>query len=592
MSKDLGSPYAYLVNPTRETIADIAKESSVRGYLHTSGDVFVWDPFIPHSAMLSVLLATGVLLFDNGIRFRIDFRDRLVVFSGGKEKDLRESYRYQRVLGMIDNLEYLNLTNDFPRRSNACRANPQTSQTGLVLFHVTNLASVLSMLESDKILFAASYSAEKQFNHNYPFFLSTSRTLSGNFIRNRLFNGNAVIVLDWELIRANYRTSSVDYFAPEFADYNNIQKMDNQDWSESEERILSRQESISSSRYIREILIPLFKGCDYPYIHQYDASFLRKIALAARKLKISLKELLIEPARPNGSAIPPVKDFPLEQVAEWTSGSIKSLFSVDKPEGTSASNTTKDLMLWNLLISKHPQEWPLWARSIKNLERMFGQSFLLYQREHCSAIHNSRNSNTKLLERSLVSKIHREAARLGFATPEALLRDRVTELKAKAKEVGLHLTDYIASFWAPKVRHNPSSRSYWGNAGAGILPFCPASERFLLSYRSEFVKEPHTWGVWGGAIEEGETPEAAACREAHEELGLDCSPKDLRLLYDFRDGSFSYSTFIVAVEEEFEPGEFDWETEGAEWMALDEIEALPNLHFGVKALLPTLRGLT
>ncbi|WP_433324260.1 NUDIX hydrolase [Spirillospora sp. CA-294931] len=62
------------------------------------------------------------------------------------------------------------------------------------------------------------------------------------------------------------------------------------------------------------------------------------------------------------------------------------------------------------------------------------------------------------------------------------------------------------------------------------------------------------WGLPGGRVDEGETPERAALRELHEELGLEVDPADLLgRLDDFPASSgFTITPVVVAVDE---PGE-------------------------------------
>ena len=64
---------------------------------------------------------------------------------------------------------------------------------------------------------------------------------------------------------------------------------------------------------------------------------------------------------------------------------------------------------------------------------------------------------------------------------------------------------------------------HWGaNGGAGLLlRHVPAGTepRYLLALRSRLVDEPASWGIPGGAIRDGESPEAAARREMVEEIG-------------------------------------------------------------------------
>jgi 8-oxo-dGTP pyrophosphatase MutT (NUDIX family) len=64
---------------------------------------------------------------------------------------------------------------------------------------------------------------------------------------------------------------------------------------------------------------------------------------------------------------------------------------------------------------------------------------------------------------------------------------------------------------------------HWGAAGGAGLLFRYAPEggepRYLLARRSRWVDEGGTWGIPGGAIREGESPEMAARRETVEEVG-------------------------------------------------------------------------
>jgi 8-oxo-dGTP pyrophosphatase MutT (NUDIX family) len=126
---------------------------------------------------------------------------------------------------------------------------------------------------------------------------------------------------------------------------------------------------------------------------------------------------------------------------------------------------------------------------------------------------------------------------------------------------------------------------YWGNGGAGILLFCSKTKRFLLPLRSSKVKEPHTWGIWGGKIEDDEFDniEAAAEREFKEETGY-TNQIILKPLYVFKDGSFEYHNFLGIIEKEFYP-KLNWETKTTRWVDLYDLIALENKHFGLVELL-------
>jgi 8-oxo-dGTP pyrophosphatase MutT (NUDIX family) len=60
-----------------------------------------------------------------------------------------------------------------------------------------------------------------------------------------------------------------------------------------------------------------------------------------------------------------------------------------------------------------------------------------------------------------------------------------------------------------------------GDAAAALIQL--ADGRYLLQLRDARpdIFYPDHWGCFGGALDPGETPEAALVRELHEELGLD-----------------------------------------------------------------------
>lgn len=134
---------------------------------------------------------------------------------------------------------------------------------------------------------------------------------------------------------------------------------------------------------------------------------------------------------------------------------------------------------------------------------------------------------------------------------------------------------------------NPKGEGFWGKRGAGALMVARGTGRVLLTLRSSGVKNPGTWGLPGGAVDEGESPAGGARREAAEEVGFSGSLK-LYPAYIFRTEGFTYYNFVGLVGSEFEPV-LDWENDAAEWFDLD---ALPSpLHFGVERLLQHSRDL-
>lgn len=122
---------------------------------------------------------------------------------------------------------------------------------------------------------------------------------------------------------------------------------------------------------------------------------------------------------------------------------------------------------------------------------------------------------------------------------------------------------------------------FFGKQGAGCLFLASSSKRVLLGLRSDQCTEPHQYGLFGGAINEGEDPRKGAEREAREETGYTGSLKLMPLLV-FRKQSFSYFNFLALVTEEFTP-HLNWENDDAVWC---DIGHWPQpLHFGVLSII-------
>jgi tRNA nucleotidyltransferase/poly(A) polymerase/8-oxo-dGTP pyrophosphatase MutT (NUDIX family) len=138
------------------------------------------------------------------------------------------------------------------------------------------------------------------------------------------------------------------------------------------------------------------------------------------------------------------------------------------------------------------------------------------------------------------------------------------------------------------------AESFWGDAGSGVLVVARDTQRILLGLRSEDVNEPNTWGNFGGAIgisdsgelEEALPPEDNALKEMAEEIGY-TGAIEMMPSFTYRSPEFTYYNFIGVVDQESDVplNQFNWEVSRLQWFTLAEIMALPNLHFGVSALM-------
>ena len=132
------------------------------------------------------------------------------------------------------------------------------------------------------------------------------------------------------------------------------------------------------------------------------------------------------------------------------------------------------------------------------------------------------------------------------------------------------------------------STGFWGKRGAGALIMARTTGRILLQLRGDYVEQPRTWGVWGGAIDAGLSPESAMKQEIEQESGLKNSQiRETTPLYVFsHPNGFKYYNFLIIVDNEFIPKpsqSAEFEMNGFRWI---EYGQWPSpLHFGLKLLL-------
>jgi 8-oxo-dGTP diphosphatase len=125
---------------------------------------------------------------------------------------------------------------------------------------------------------------------------------------------------------------------------------------------------------------------------------------------------------------------------------------------------------------------------------------------------------------------------------------------------------------------------HWGaDGGAGLLlRHLPAKGEptYLLCQRSRWVDEGGRWGIPGGAIRDGESPETAAQRETVEEVGQ--LPHYRRTGIEPQDcgGGWLFHVISADVDREFD-AYCGQETDTTGWFAAEPMQSLP-LHPGLR----------
>lgn len=124
---------------------------------------------------------------------------------------------------------------------------------------------------------------------------------------------------------------------------------------------------------------------------------------------------------------------------------------------------------------------------------------------------------------------------------------------------------------------------------AGILFVAPDGEVLMLRRAPAEDNFGGHWALPGGGVDDGETPEQGAIREAREEMGVDADPAGLRDIEKVvTPTGKAFHTFVLPVPEKFVP-KLNPEHTGYAWASLD---MLPRpMHPAVDSMLKSRLGM-
>lgn len=123
-----------------------------------------------------------------------------------------------------------------------------------------------------------------------------------------------------------------------------------------------------------------------------------------------------------------------------------------------------------------------------------------------------------------------------------------------------------------------------------IANVTPTTLYTMVGLRGPTIKNAGQWNFFGGNVDEGESPEEAACRELYEETGMHADPAALSLLFKEQvqtaKGKVKPCTWFVVHSDLVEVTRRCYTAETADYDWMDESwEVKPNLHYSVKHFL-------
>ncbi|MFD2418805.1 NUDIX hydrolase [Amycolatopsis pigmentata] len=130
---------------------------------------------------------------------------------------------------------------------------------------------------------------------------------------------------------------------------------------------------------------------------------------------------------------------------------------------------------------------------------------------------------------------------------------------------------------------------HWGTNGAAGLLLVDSECRVLLQHRASWTHQGSTWALPGGAIHDGESPRAAAIREAGEEAAVPPDAVRVTAATAVDHGGWRYTTILATARETVRERVMNAESTELRWVSPEEVGNFP-LHQDFAAAWPALHA--
>lgn len=116
---------------------------------------------------------------------------------------------------------------------------------------------------------------------------------------------------------------------------------------------------------------------------------------------------------------------------------------------------------------------------------------------------------------------------------------------------------------------------HWGTNGAAGLLLVDPERGVLLQHRASWTHQGSTWALPGGAIADGESPRAAAIREAGEEAAVPERAVRVTSATTVDHGGWGYTTVLATTQEAVRERVMNAESAELRWVAPDNVADFP-----------------